>query len=255
MASLVREPEDYARLLLSQLNITHVGELNEVLNPLRLTVHETDATSFEGALVCRKDRSKGIIVLNTKIDEEGRKRFTVCHEVGHFILPGHGQISCRSTGLETYRASLAPQEVEANRVASELLLPTKLIYPIVTKKKATIALAKELGLEFQTSLTATVYKLVKVTEERCAIVWSADGAVRWFDRNEYFRQFVSLGLLDEQTVASRLFKDRSVREADGFVYAESWLIGDGLSGRIKLWEDSIYLPNFNSVLSILTLDS
>ncbi|MBK9214710.1 MAG: ImmA/IrrE family metallo-endopeptidase [Chloracidobacterium sp.] len=211
-------------------------------------------TSFEGLLICRKDRSKGAIAVSTAIQEEGRRLFTVCHEVGHYVLPGHGASECRSNEIESWGGRSSQKEIDANRFASELLLPTRILYPIVVKKKATIALAKSVSKDFNTSLTAAAYKIVCLTEEACVLVWSADCRVTWFKRNDNFWGFLESGALDEQSLAFKLMKSGE-REAEGRVFAECWLQGDGLSGKNKLWEDSIFLPSYNAVLTILTADN
>ncbi|HQU93175.1 MAG TPA: ImmA/IrrE family metallo-endopeptidase [Pyrinomonadaceae bacterium] len=252
MGSLNKEPEDYARLLLSNLNLDQAGDLQAILSALRLTVREDSVDSFEGALVCRLDRSKGVIVLSNSITDEGRRRFTVLHEVGHYILPGHGKISCKSSEIESNDFRLSPQEQEANRVASELLLPTRLVYQIVRDRKATIALASQLAAKFGTSLTAAALKVVSVTDEASALVWSSGNYSRWVKRNDNFHKFIPTGRLDSNTFAAGLSSSTGeTREREGYVFADSWL-NDASSGNEKIWEDSIFLPNYDAVLTILT---
>lgn len=245
------EPERYARLLLSELGLTHADDLNKILSALRLSVRERPADSFEGALVCRMDRSKGVILLSDSIDDEGRKRFTICHEIGHYILPGHGKVSCKANAIESNSSQLSPHEIDANRVASELLLPTSLIYPIVRNKKATLTLAREFAQQFNTSLTAAALKVVEVTEEASAIVWSTDDRSRWVKRNDNFFKFIPTGELDPKTYAHRLFESGGRSDNEGAVFADSWL-NDGSSGDVKLWEESVYFPNYDAVLTLLT---
>lgn len=245
-------PEDYARSLLASMNLTRIQNLNEVLHQLRLSVVEKDLTSFEGLLVTRSNRSKGIIAINRKVREVGRKNFTICHEIGHFILPRHGVEGCKKEEIESWRNGIHPHELEANRFASELLLPKKEVFPLVTKKKATIALAKEISRDFQTSLTATSLKCVEITDEKCALVWSVNGQIKWFRRNENFTGFIRSGRIDSDSIASKI--NDSIREKDGFVSAENWLQSDYFSSSDEIWEDSVYLPSYNGVLTILTLD-
>jgi Zn-dependent peptidase ImmA (M78 family) len=253
MAYLNNEPEDYARQLLAELNLSRAKNLDDLLIPLRLKVKEVDALDFEGTLVCRKNRAKGIIGIKSNIREEGRKRFTICHEIGHFILPGHGTFSCKSSDIESLKYSINARESEANRFASELLLLAKEVYPLVRQNKATISLAKKISADFETSLTAAALKIVDLSDESCAMVLSVDGKIKWFKRNEKFRYFIQLGNLDEQSLASRLFRDDSIMEDENFVYGETWLTGDNLSSDVKIWEDSIYLSTYNAVLTILTV--
>ena len=249
------QPEDFARQLLGQLSIDRVTDLTQVLAPLRLGVRETEASSFEGLLVCRKDRSRGSIAVSTGIRELGRKRFTICHEIGHFVLPGHGESGCSAPDIEAWNSASSTKEIEANRFASEILLPTRLIYPVVEKKKATIALAKEISGDFETSLTAAAYKMVRVTNEACALVWSWRGRIKWFAKSDSFFGFIDRSALDQQSRAAQLMRDTSERESEGRVFAETWLKSDALKGKNKLWEDSICLPAYEGILTILTVDS
>jgi len=246
-------PEDYARQLLKALKLDRMDKLDACLKALRLRVLERSVTSFEGLLVCRKDRSKGVIAVSSLIGEEGRKLFTICHEVGHYVLPGHGDSECRSSEIESWGGTSSRNEIEANTFASELLLPARILYPVVVKNKATIGLAKQISDDFSTSLTAAAYKMVSLTEEACVLVWSANGKIKWFKKNDNFWGFVPSGNLDEQSIAFKLMKSGE-REAEGSVFAECWIQSDRLSGKDKLWEDSVFLPNYNAVLTILTSD-
>lgn len=253
MASLTPEPEQYARRLLDRLELSKADDLTHLLHGLRLTVKEVDAASFEGALVYKRDRSRGLILVSDKVRDAGRRRFTICHEIGHFILPGHGRASCRPSEIESFRMGLPQEEIDANAVASELLLPTRVLYPLVQKRKATIVLAKEVSESFDTSLTAAAVKIVLVSEEPCAFVWSEAGVSKWFKRNQKFFNFISLGELDEQSIAARLFREEKFATSEGEVFAECWLVGDHLSGKDRIWEESIYLPSYSAVLTMLTL--
>lgn len=247
-------PEDYARELLNALGVDRLRDLTSVLDPLRLKVVERPTSSFEGALVCRKNRSKGMIAVSNAIKEPGRRRFTICHEVGHFVLPGHGEAGCKANMIESWRDGAASKESEADRFASELLLPSKVIYPYVQQHKATLDAAKRLSAEFETSLTATSYKLVDVTEEACAIVWSTAGHVSWARKNENFFGYIPFGKLDDKSLAAELMNAGGAGELSGEVFAECWLAGGDLSAKDRIWEDSIYLPSYDAVLTILTLE-
>src|SRR4051794_28002180 len=72
------------------------------------------------ARLVRKGR-RGIIRTDMKIREEGRKRFAIAHELGHWSL--HESESqffiCTAEQMRDYKGS--PLEVEANLFASELL--------------------------------------------------------------------------------------------------------------------------------------
>ena len=115
-------------------------------------------------------------------------------------------------------------------------------------------MAKEIANDFKTSLTATTLKCVEIAEERCAVVWSIDGQIKWCKPNENFRSYIPKKHLDLDSFAYQLFQTSIIQEKDGFVYAEAWIDGDSLTSNDKIWEDSIHLPAYKGVLTILTLD-
>ncbi len=64
----------------------------------------------------------------------GRRRFTISHELGHYVLHRRGQQSlfCRrgsvaEAGGEAERPPLPPSEEEANAFAAALLIPARLL--------------------------------------------------------------------------------------------------------------------------------
>lgn len=54
-----------------------------------MTEEELDAG--EGLLIRSQGIPRGIIAVKKSIRSEGRKRFTVAHEIGHYVLPGHDE--------------------------------------------------------------------------------------------------------------------------------------------------------------------
>ena len=249
-------PEDFARALLNHPQTAGIDNVEELAGKLGLMIREVDATNFEGALVRIPQIREGFIAVRRSIREAGRRRFTVAHEVGHFVLPGHGQDECfcKSSMIESWRRDvIRKQEYEANRFASELLLPAKTLYPLVNKKDLTLTTIKALALQFNTSLTATAVKCVEVTEERCALVCSVRQVVKWVCRSETFRYFIPHMRLGQDSLAGRLFQNSSTLEIEGEVVATAWIESDEIGSEKKLWEESIAMPYYDSVLSLLTI--
>jgi hypothetical protein len=250
------DPEVYARELLTQLQLRRVGKLVEFTRRIGLKIREVDSEDFEGALLIHPSKLKGIIAVKRSIREQGRKRFTICHEVGHFILLGHGTNNCicKTDEVESWRKSLPEQELAANRFAAELLLPHKEVAPLVKKKTATISLAKDISTEFGSSLTAASLRCVDVTEEKCALVYSVNGCIKWYKPNDNFLYHVRVNqTLSAESYAGQLFDDPTLDDPNGAVPAECWLQSDRLHSDARLWEDSIILPYYNSTLTILTI--
>ena len=249
---MIYEPEDFARKLLAELNMKRADNPEEIAARLRLTIEDADFDNLEGALVFRVDRAKGVISINKNIKELGRRNFTICHEIAHFVLPNHGSVKCKSKEIESWSSGINAQEVEANRFAAELLLPKKEIYRIVNNK-ATIEVAKEIANDFRASLTATLLKCSEVTDEACAVVWSVNGKIEWVKKNENFSLFIPKKDLDNQSVAYKLLQDNLNQHDEKAVYAETWVSNDDLPSDLEIWEDSISMPNYSGVLTLLTL--
>lgn len=83
---------------------------------------KADLGPFEGLT----DKDGAFIVLREDVYEDawrddGRARFTVAHELGHFFL--HTQIPMARASLERKVAPFRLSEPQANQFASELLMP------------------------------------------------------------------------------------------------------------------------------------
>ena len=116
-----------------------VYEIAEALDIVE--IREAPMRGLEGALVTTPDRNVGSIVVNSR-SHPLRRRFTLAHELGHFLNPWHrpsdssGGFSCSRAdmGVGWKRRSAAisrhtTQEIEANRFAIELLAPPDLMRP------------------------------------------------------------------------------------------------------------------------------
>jgi predicted transcriptional regulator len=100
--------------------------------------------------------SSGWSILVRESDAPARKRFTVAHEIGHFVLhrPALGD---GITDDEFYRSGLSnAQEAQANRLAADILMPYRLINELTASGITSIdLLAAKLGV----SLTALKIRL------------------------------------------------------------------------------------------------
>lgn len=97
-----------------------------------LRVLETDFTEPDIAGLILGRNNHYTIYIN-RLDPAPRKRFTIAHELGHYLLHLQGQIYDK--GFRDTRATLrtafryarhtSPYEKEANRFAAEILMPEK----------------------------------------------------------------------------------------------------------------------------------
>ena len=99
-----------------------------------LRIENLDTDEFEGGLTTDAERSEGIIL--AKRGGEPRRRFTIAHELAHFLMARHvpdqpGRFLCKRSDLLRLTAKEGDQrqrrEVEANRFASLMLMPPHLL--------------------------------------------------------------------------------------------------------------------------------
>lgn len=89
----------------------------------------------------------GYSIIVRKGDSEERKRFTIAHEIAHFILH-KDHLKSGITDDTLYRSGLSThEEVEANKMAADILMPYSLIQSFVSQGFKTVEeLASKLGV-------------------------------------------------------------------------------------------------------------
>lgn len=160
---------------------------------------EFDNEAFEGALITDSDKMSGSILCRRGVRIE-RRRFTVGHELGHYLNPWHvpsGRgFECTTRDM---RSEDAPQltgrpkwEAEANAFAVEVLMPQE---PFASRLRKVRSLDIEaivrLSDEFQVSKIACARRILGFEQETCAIIISRHGKMEQAYRTREF-PFISL---------------------------------------------------------------
>ncbi len=132
----------------------------EIARDLGLRVYRTDGWPDGLSGMIRKDRKRGgesgyAIFANSR-HSMTRRRFTIAHEIGHFVLH-RDLIGDGISDDALYRSRLGGfRETEANRFAANLLMPWKLIREAVDSGTDTVA---DLARLFQVSRSAMSIRL------------------------------------------------------------------------------------------------
>lgn len=110
-------------------------DLDRVSRQLGLSVNRFDFTKLkdQGQGIENASgflsRPKGVIVLNSN-HSETRQRFTLAHEIGHYIL--HADMETEIVWRDHLSAAgTDPREMEANRFAGALLMPEDLFHSVL----------------------------------------------------------------------------------------------------------------------------
>lgn len=249
---MLNRPALVAQALLEELGLKGAPDIRGVADALGVGIEEADVDSFDGALVRIKGSTEGLIAIRETIRETGKKNFTIAHELGHLLLPGHDESTvCLQTDVETWESGLPKQEIEANEFASELLMPTQLLAGLLSGRKPSFELIEALAREFSTSLTATAYRFVEVTSYACAVAWSRGGTTRWFRRSEEFRHWIRLReQLDTRTLAADCFRGGGIPDSQESVPASAWLEGR-VPDDARILEQTRCMPSYSGALTLL----
>lgn len=151
-----------------------------------IKVHGDDIDAeFEGGLFIEPNLTA--IIYNNNIREDGRKNFTLGHELGHFFLhKDRKELRCSLGDLTDFSVNPthpANIEQEANRFAVTLLMPPDDFRRSIHGYVPSIALVSQLADRYQTSLTATAYRMVELAAQPLALVMVKDGRVHRWRRN------------------------------------------------------------------------
>jgi Zn-dependent peptidase ImmA (M78 family) len=124
---------------------------------LGIHVQETDLGSeFAGEIFRDTDSSSGYSIWVNASDATVRKRFTVAHDIGHYLLH-RDRFTDRLKDDHMYRSSLSNQlEQAANRLAADLLMPANLIREL---RAQGINSPEEMAASFGVSLQAMQLRL------------------------------------------------------------------------------------------------
>lgn len=167
-----REIVTRVRRLLSDADITSPAvPVDKVARHLGLNVqYAAYDNDLSGCLI--RTKNQAIVGVNLA-HHPNRQRFTIAHEIGHFLLHEGEEIFVDRgfrVNRRDWKSSTAekPEEIEANRFASELLIPWGFLTKDLQKplgRNPDIeqdALISELSHRYQVSFQAMMYKLVNV---------------------------------------------------------------------------------------------
>lgn len=242
-----------ARSLISSLAIRSPDEIDvaAIAWTRKALVRESSLSGMDARLVRVNGRS--VITVRDTIAEPGKKRFAIAHELGHLELHHSTQFDlCTGKDLVYFYKHVRPEETEASLFAVELLMPEHFFQPRLLKRPPSMRLVEELAAAFHTTLTATTLRYVELCGERCAIAFSENRAVKWSSVSEDFGFRIESGhRLTSDTYAGDLFAGKSEVPGMKSAPASAWVSGNRLKRGACIYEDSLALPRYEAVLSLL----
>ena len=215
-------------------------------------------TNFEGALLTNNERSIGKILVNTN-SRRHRQRFTIAHELGHFLNLAHRpttgesflcsklEIAAVNTGRKSSQTRHEIQEQEANRFAIELLAPKKRVEHL-SRDQPCFHDIQAISAEFDISKQAAAHRYVELHPAPLAILFSENGRVCKARRNDVapsLRSFQELELPVEHRLVA---KGSTVGPTQ--VNAEKWIASSTTS---EIWIETFAQANGHS-MTLVSID-
>lgn len=192
------DPIRLAHAILRQLpDLTKPIPVREIATAIEIyEIREEILEGLEGGLIVSPDKSEGAILVHSDRPET-RKRYTISHEIGHYVNPWHQSDSpdgfrCKSRdmNLEKYDSNdrVAKMEVQANQFAAELLMPKKEVDRFLKGKAGTdishiLTMADK---RFNVSREAAARRYIAHVSEPSAVIFSKNGIVRYCKFNSDF---------------------------------------------------------------------
>jgi hypothetical protein len=254
-----REGQRIARLFRQSRGLQDVRacDLVEILADRSLDVAESEhlEPGFAAYLI-RAGEGGGIMLSGGQT--KGRRRFSIAHELGHFLIPKHANegISgyCLDADMRVRSTDAQRIEWEANDFAAELLMPQHLFRRDVAQFDPSIASIEKLAGDafYNVSLLAAGWRFVQLTAQAVALVVATDGRVTWVARSRAF----DLPLTERQqpvhpdTVAASVFRGEGACVSPVAVRSGVWL-DRGVHVESELFESAYEIPSLRQVVSLI----
>lgn len=160
-----------------------------------VSIKDLQTEGFEAALVTDRVKSTGGILV-AKGRSRQRRRFSIGHELGHFLIPGHrvpaaGMLQCSIEQLRLLDAGKRDlrnrMEAEANLFAALVLMPPLLLQARLREvAELDLDAIVRLAQEFDVSKDAMARAVIENSRHPLAVIMTQGNRVTRFHRNGRF---------------------------------------------------------------------
>ena len=183
-------------------------------------IHDKSISSFAAALIMHPDKAWGEILV-AKGTPPQRRRFSIGHELGHFLIPSHRpdhghRFSCSAADLLASDNGAAEHarrmEAEANRFAAELLMPARRIRTNIRSRQPDLAEIVRLANEFEVSKAAMARSYVDAHRDTLALLFVRGGIIAQAHRPDDFPWIAPK--ISEAVPQDSIFHEQRLRPAE-----------------------------------------
>ncbi|MFS1519704.1 helix-turn-helix domain-containing protein [Bacillus sp. SCS-151] len=212
-----------------------------------------------------EDKCEGVIfkkskfiMIDKKVTLETRRKFIVATLIGHYVLPWHTEphYYIRKGNKSTLETE-DTEQMEASSFASELLTPKyeleKDFKALNERNNVSIKEVKSLADDkYQISMSSLCNRLTEYNNKKFSIIYSKDYLVT--KRYNALPDLIEKGeKLRQSSKAFSFFQKPSLTEdvREEFVPSNTWLKNS--SADKKIFESTIYNPDYKSTVTLLTI--
>lgn len=254
-------PKIKAAQIIKSLNIRDsvdlVNYLEEICIERGAFVKFSSLPKGEGRCILKnKPKKTGVITVSQNEVYPGRTRFSIGHELGHFEL--HSNIrqdfNCGEDDFLKWKDEVGDIEIEANHFASELLLPSSFIVPEIKVSKPSFEMIEGLASKYQTSLTATAFKVIECTDFVSALVGHREGKIQYVKLSKAFVShglWIPFGNLPKHSVAEKIPQSTNTNIIK--MSPDVWIEDTRNLGRENLYEENRYFDKLKFGLCLITV--
>lgn len=239
-------------------------EIEEVVHALDIPFKQVPMKGCLGRIIHGKEKS--MIAINSDIQFESRKRFTIAHELGHYLMHrkdnyNHNEsintVSWNST-KNKYKITL--QESEANQFASELLLPTDQFKKAIEQPHFSPDLIRTISDMFKVSRSSVIYRFTEVEKHPLCVFYTQANKVKYWRKSSDFRYSIKdLTNISPPTdsVSAEYFNDGriySVKDAVQDIDKSTWLNVHKDYANDTFYEFCMVYSSANLALSVIWED-
>ena len=254
----LEQVRDAARqtLAASDANEPNKIDIEQIAAGLGAEIAFDDLEGATARIIQFGDRAK--IVVSTRITEIGSIRFSIAHEVGHVRCRHYARRGEAGHAIERLCSPLSlvgsSPEREASVFAAELLMPTSMVTPWCRVAPKSFETVRSIAGVFQTSLLASALRFVELTPERCAVVYSELGRVRWVKKSPTFTSWIPKGrAVAPASAAFDYFGSGVLEQSTRVIPRSTWLPREATDADAPMYEHTTAIAGAGSVFSMLWL--
>ena len=256
----LRKAREEARMLNVRLGVRAPEHIDPLEGARELGVDVVSGNLQDATARIFRIGSRATIRVSDRIVQPGRRRFSIAHELGHFVLghelPREGEITTFvSRACERRRSVDEDLEREADVFSTEYLTPEAMVRPLCEVSPVSMHSVRVVAARFQCSPVASAIRFVELTTERCAAVYCERNEVKWAKRSPTFTWTIPKRMrLSPDSVAYDFFKRGSIEDYAQPVPADAWMPGlDAREADADIIEHAEVVPEpgWGGVLSLL----